>query len=152
MIGNWDHNVYCLDLKDGHKVWERPTDNYLYGAATVGDDVLVQPSCDAMLRWLDRQSGDVRHKLTTDGFIASPPALVDGKLYFGNYKHTFYCVDAASGNIDWTFELPGNVDAAAAVGGGKVVFAATDHRLRCLDYFGRKLWEFAAATRSCPRR
>lgn len=72
------------------------------------------------------------------------PAYADGKLYvgggYGSYE--FYCIDAASGRIDWVFKTGDDGPTAAIVKKGYVVFNTES----CIIYVlkaktGEKVWE-----------
>jgi outer membrane protein assembly factor BamB len=39
----------------------------------------------------------------TDDSVTASPTIVDGVLYVGSWDGTFYAVDAASGDVKWTF-------------------------------------------------
>lgn len=72
------------------------------------------------------------------------PAYADGKLYvgggYGSYE--FYCIDAATGKVDWVFKTGDDGPTAAVVKKGYVVFNTES----CIIYVlkaktGEKVWE-----------
>src|SRR5690349_7021291 len=49
--------------------------------------------------------------------VSASPAIVDGKVYVGDWAGNFYRFDAESGAVDWTYP----VDDASPIGFGRIV-------------------------------
>ena len=72
------------------------------------------------------------------GDLQTSPLLLNGRLFFGNTSGTFYCVDAASGEVVWKFELPENtrlkgIRSAAAGDSASVILGGEDAAVYALD-------------------
>ncbi|MEW6522131.1 MAG: PQQ-binding-like beta-propeller repeat protein [Bacillota bacterium] len=61
------------------------------------------------------------------GSRPAPPVVANGMVYFGTEAGTFYALDATSGEVQWTFDVPnGRIRYPAAVNLGSVYFGAGD--------------------------
>ena len=73
-------------------------------------------------------------KYKTGGPVASSPAVVNGKVYFGSDDYHLYCLDIY-GNLLWKYKTGSYVDSSPAVVNGKVYFGSNDGTIYC---FGSK--------------
>jgi polyvinyl alcohol dehydrogenase (cytochrome) len=48
------------------------------------------------------------HWFTATGDVTATPAVVDGRVYAGDAQGTFWALDQATGDVDWTFSVAGN--------------------------------------------
>ncbi|HEC92120.1 MAG TPA: serine/threonine protein kinase, partial [Candidatus Atribacteria bacterium] len=67
-------------------------------------------------------------KYGTDSNIASSPAVVNGKVYFGSWDGYLYCLDT-NGKLLWKYGTDSNVFSSPAVVNGKVYFGSCDNYL-----------------------
>ena len=75
--------------------------------------------------------------------VTASPSVVDGTVYVGENAGTFYAIDAATGAVEWTFEVPdgnqsyvGKIVSSAAVtevDGTRVVLIAGGSTIYVLD-------------------
>ncbi len=63
-----------------------------------------------------------------EGGAITPPAMLDGLLYFGDRKGNFYCYEIKTGEKVWTLPLRGDIWAAPLLADGKI-YLGTDRRL-----------------------
>jgi polyvinyl alcohol dehydrogenase (cytochrome) len=93
----------------------------------------------------------------TDDVVTATPAVVDGRLYVGDWSGRFYALDAATGEQIWTFQAAtepnvyaGNIVSSAAVtdlDGTPVVVFASGRTLYALDAAdGRPRWSHTVGT------
>lgn len=76
--------------------------------------------------------------------ITSPPLLLGDLLLFGDHAGRLWAVDAASGEVRWTFDTGRPIAAAPAASGG-VVYVAAGQRLYALEArAGLYLWSHTA--------
>lgn len=90
---------------------------------------------------------------TVGGFIASSPAIANGKVYVGSYDYKFYCLDAATGAHIWNYTTGGIVGSSPAVVDSKVYVGSDDDNIYCLDAAsGALLWNYTTGgdVVSCP--
>ena len=63
-------------------------------------------------------------------------------MYVGDLEGKFYCVDAASGKLLWTFETNGEIQAGANFVGDDILVGSHDATLYRLSPEGKKVWQF----------
>ena len=79
-------------------------------------------------------------KYKTGGRVASSPAVVNDKVYFGSWDTYFYCLDT-NGNLLWKYKSSW-IYSSPAVVNDKVYFGSDDDYLYCLDTNGNLLWKY----------
>ncbi len=82
----------------------------------------------------------------TDSLILSCPVVVDGKVYFGS-GHTYYCLNAVTGETIWTCITTGYAEGNPAVENGYIYLVSRDqygvNKIFCLDAdTGQYLWNY----------
>jgi eukaryotic-like serine/threonine-protein kinase len=88
----------------------------------------------------------VKWRFRTGAAVLSSPAVSVGTVYFGSNDHTFYALDAATGQLRWKFATHGRITSSAAVVDGRVYFGSYDGTFYALDATsGALLWKFATA-------
>ena len=57
----------------------------------------------------------------------SSPAVADGKVYLGSWDDKFYCLDAVTGSLIWSYTIGGHIDdSSPAVFEGRVYIGSYD--------------------------
>ena len=65
------------------------------------------------------------------------------KVYAGSYSGVFYCFDAATGDVLWTFHANGPISGSPTIVAGRVYFATLRGETYALDATtGTQLWTF----------
>jgi outer membrane protein assembly factor BamB len=83
-----------------------------------------------------------------DGIDISSPAIVDNKVYFGDIKGNFFCLDSYTGAEVWNRTVPYTIrDSSPAVENGKVYFAGYYHTVEICIYClnstnGEIIWRY----------
>lgn len=132
-FGNSLGYVKCIDKRTHGVRWKYKTDAMLFSRPAVWGDVVIAPTADKRLVWLDKQTGKVRHIYEALGPYVADGVVVDGVLYQGGYK-TFQAWDVKRHRLLWHYDSIGNYcQAAPVVNGNDVVFGAWDTYLRLLD-------------------
>jgi outer membrane protein assembly factor BamB len=73
--------------------------------------------------------------------VYASPAVWRGLVLLGSYDHTFYALDAATGDVRWRFRANGPISGSATVLAGVVYFSTFNERTYALDArTGRQLW------------
>jgi outer membrane protein assembly factor BamB len=87
------------------------------------------PTGEPVVRW--------RYEAIADGRVNSQPAVVDGVVYAGAGDYgkpgVVLALDAATGALRWTTDLPGEAVSSPAVAGGLVYIASVYDGLYALD-------------------
>ena len=87
----------------------------------------------------------------TGGSVASSPAVVDGKVFFGSIDKNVYCLDASTGAWIWQYFTGDTVWSSPAVADGKVFIGSGEmasgaSNVYCLDAStGLKIWNYTAS-------
>jgi hypothetical protein len=82
----------------------------------------------------------------TAEFIPSSPSVMGGRIYFGAYDSTFYCLNATTGKKVFGTALGDDIYSSPAVGASGVFVGCDDGSLYALDpYNGNVLWTNASS-------
>ena len=65
--------------------------------------------------------------------INATPVVAAGAVYIGSEDHSFYSLDAATGELNWSRATGGRILDAAVVANGGVYFASQDGALYAVD-------------------
>ncbi|MEK6270298.1 MAG: PQQ-binding-like beta-propeller repeat protein [Planctomycetales bacterium] len=68
-----------------------------------GGKVYFGSSVDDTVRCLDAITGTVLWSYTTDGPVRIAPSVAEDKVYFGSDDGSAYCLNAATGRLEWKF-------------------------------------------------
>ena len=140
-VGAGDNKVYCLDAATGDFIWSytRPVTGHFHSSPAVAYGNVYIGDCDGNVYCLpqDDPNGDGVIALgeviwicpTTYWGIDSSPAVADGKVYVGSLDHKVYCLDAATGDIIWTYTTGYMVDSSPAVADGRVYVGSYDGKV-----------------------
>ena len=140
-------NIYCIDAKDGKRIWKFPTEKQVfsspsvaYGKVYVGEGLHYDFDCK--LYCIDMGSGELLWSHPTTSHVESSPYITDGKVFFGAGEDGVYCLDAETGDVQWHKEGI-HVDGSPAVWFGAVYFGTAygEGAMYCLDAeTGEELW------------
>jgi outer membrane protein assembly factor BamB/predicted phosphohydrolase len=142
-FGNSLGEIKALSKKSRKVLWSVSLGYSLYATPVYAKGLVIVPTADGELRALSAVDGKEVWTVKTDGPFVADGCVVDGKLYQGGYK-SFYCVDVATGKVDWKFtDINNYCQARPAVTDGKVLFGAWDTNLYCLDrQTGALIWKW----------
>ena len=133
--------LFCLKRQTGEKIWTYKTvekvekNSFAPGfksSPTVTADAIYLGDEEGVFHGIDRATGKGRWKYTTGGEIYSSAAVVEGRILFGSYDNSLYCLDEA-GKFQWKFETQGYVHCAPAVVEGIAFIAGCDEHMRGID-------------------
>jgi outer membrane protein assembly factor BamB len=103
---------------------------------------------------IDLESKKIVWKFDSEGRmkqVFSSPRLAEGRLYVGEGFHddpdcNLYCLDAASGRLQWVFPTTSQTESSACVADGRVYFAAGNEGIYAVAAAtGKKLWQYAGS-------
>jgi outer membrane protein assembly factor BamB len=130
-FGSFDEHLYALDLAKGTLKWKvklapiKTSPSVHDGAVYVGDE-------EGTFHCVDAATGKPRWKFETGGEIVSAANFAAGKIIFGSYDSTLYCL-TPDGKLAWKFKTMGPVNGAPAVVGKRTFVAGCDSSLHVLD-------------------
>jgi outer membrane protein assembly factor BamB len=85
---------------------------------------------------IDAETAAINWRLETDGWVWGGPALVDGRLYFGDLKGSFYAVNAADGAIIWRVQPDGPIAGTPILKDDTIYFATEAGSVYAVDLNG----------------
>lgn len=125
--------IKSLSKLTGKMIWHYSTGYSLYSTPVCAQGSVMVPAVDSVIYSFSAGNGHVRWKVKTGSPVVADGVAADGKLYQGGYK-SFFCIDVASGHVDWRFTDIGNYcQARPAITDGRVIFGAWDTHLYCLN-------------------
>jgi outer membrane protein assembly factor BamB len=155
---NNDCKMFCLDAKDGKKLWEFPTKSHTESTPNIVDGKVYFGAGDDGIYCVDAPSG--KQVWNYPGVhVDTRPVLSGGRLYVGSgvgdiHKTTLLmCLDASTGKENWkipvdlpAFASPSFADGQVFFGIGNGNVATSDERPRgamiCVDAKeGKRIWQ-----------
>jgi outer membrane protein assembly factor BamB len=79
------------------------------------------------------ETNDLLWVASTNYWVESAPAVVDGRVYVTSEDYALYCFDAFSGEVLWTFQAHDVIVTSPTVADGKVYFGSLDMKIYCVD-------------------
>jgi outer membrane protein assembly factor BamB len=133
------------------------------GAIGLGEAVQGSPVIDGNVAFVALSSS--QHSITAFDLITGKPrwsknygdvevtpCILNGRIFFGTTAGTFFCIERATGDMRWKFELPENrtykgIRSSPAADSGVIVFGADDGNVYALDSeTGARRWTFVTGT------
>ncbi|MDP4201378.1 MAG: PQQ-binding-like beta-propeller repeat protein [Bacteroidota bacterium] len=142
-FGNSLGEIKALSKARRKVLWSVSFGYSLYATPVCANGLVIVPTADGELRALSAKNGREVWTVKADGPFVADGCVVDGKLYQGGYK-SFYCVDVATGKVDWKFtDINNYCQARPAIADGKILFGAWDTNLYCLNQqTGALIWKW----------
>ena len=147
--------VYSLDAATGKLRWlsEIPgavasgpvvVNGAIYVSAEYWDE---QTPKTGLVVALDASNGDIIWKYDIPrgswGELMADPVLADGVLYIGSFNGNMYALDAATGELRWSFAAGDVIRWPATVAHGLVYFGSVDRHVYALDSLTGELhWRY----------
>jgi outer membrane protein assembly factor BamB len=144
---NGTGKVYALNAESGRLEWSVPAGGLISYGLDAADNVAYFGSQDGKLYAIDMYSGKLRWALPLDLANNSKvysPVLDSGRIYVGVGDRSIYQVDAASGNVQWTFDgMGGAVVSKPLCRLGYVYAGSQDGYVYALnETTGKLAWKF----------
>ena len=110
------------------------------GPVVTSEQVFATNGQDGIVAY-KRSSGQQQWRLRVPHGVSSTPSISGNKLFFGANDGQFYCVDAMTGNVAWTFPLRSEGLASPLNDSGIVYVLAGNNTLYALaEDTGRQIW------------
>ena len=142
-IGNSLGYIKSINKKSGKVNWTYKTQASLFSRPAVAKNVVIVPTADKRLLWIDKKTGTVVHENNANGPYVADGIIVGNTLYQGGYK-VFQAWDIKSATLKWELnDLKNYCQAAPATYKNDIVFGAWDSYLRKVDMKTGKLdWKW----------
>lgn len=132
-FGNSMGYLRVIDKKKAKLKWEHKTTSMLFSRPAVADKVVILPTGDKRLIWLDKKTGKVLNEVAAEGPYVADGVVADGILYQGGFK-TFQTWDVNTMKLLWEYtDINNYCQAEPFVGRNDIIFGAWDTNLRSLD-------------------
>jgi eukaryotic-like serine/threonine-protein kinase len=160
-------NLYCFDLATKKLQWLYHTEAGIASTPAVADGKLYFLSRDGFFYALEQVGGKLLWRFATKGeqrfgvvggyglpmslgpvpdpwdFYLSSPLVHDGKVYFGSSDRHVYALDAANGELVWSFESDESIHSSPAYAGNKIFIGSWGTKLYALNaQTGKEAWHF----------
>ena len=150
-IGSEDGNFYAIN-PDGSTRWTYSTGAYFdTSTSSVASDGTIYVGTSSTIYALTA-NGTIKwtYQLPTSTTTSSPVALAsvtsaDDTLYLKASNGVLYCLSTATGNLQWTYSVPGTSYAAPTIANDGTVYLGSDNSLfYAINPNGSLKWTFAA--------
>lgn len=130
-VGSFDGAVYAISATSGTLRWRFKTkgDRYfpigeVQSSPAVADGVVYVGARDGYCYALDAKTGVVRWAHDEPQYwVSSSPAVADGRVYYGSSDgDALRALDARTGKLLWSFDVPGRVWSSPTIFGNLVYF------------------------------
>lgn len=132
-FGNSMGYLRVIDKKKAKLKWEYKTTSMLFSRPAVADKVVILPTGDKRLIWLDKKTGKVLNEVAAEGPYVADGVIADGVLYQGGFK-TFQAWNVNTMKLLWEYtDINNYCQAEPFVGQNDIIFGAWDTNLRSLN-------------------
>ncbi|MBQ3324075.1 MAG: PQQ-binding-like beta-propeller repeat protein [Muribaculaceae bacterium] len=132
-FGNSMGYLRVIDKNKAKLKWEYKTTSMLFSRPAVADKVVILPTGDKRLIWLDKKNGKVLNEVAAEGPYVADGVIADGVLYQGGFK-TFQAWGVNTMKLLWEYtDINNYCQAEPFVGQNDIIFGAWDTNLRSLD-------------------
>ena len=138
-VANLRGELYAIGAGDGKVIGWAGLGDAIQGSPTVDGSVVFVALSNSKesLTAYDLVEGKARWKRNY-GDVETSPLLYQQRLFIGNTSGTLYCLERATGDVRWKYELPANtrwkgIRSSPAADEGTVVFGADDGWLYALN-------------------
>jgi outer membrane protein assembly factor BamB len=133
-VGTWDHGIYALNARNGHRRWRFGADDEVNTSAAYWKGTVYIASDGGTLYALDARTGRLRWSAGhAREFFYATPTISYGRVYIGSTDGTMYVYGAKSGKLLWARPLGSYVYGAAAVWKRRVFVGTYDGFFYSLD-------------------
>lgn len=142
-FGNSLGYAKAIEKNTGDVLWTVATGASLFARPVVAGEYVIIPSAAKELLWVNRRTGEVVQRNSSNGAYVADGVSLGDNLYLGGYMKMEKW-DVNSRTLIWRYDSIANYcQAAPVVEGDDVIFGAWDSYLYCLDNKTGKLrWKW----------
>ena len=151
-VGVDNENVYfgnslgyakSVNIASSKVNWSYKTDASLFSRPAVAKNVVIIPTADKRLVWLNKKTGNSEFEWNANGPYVADGIICGNTLYQGGSK-TFQAWDVKKHKLLWSFDSIFNYcQAEPAIDGNSIAFGAWDTYLRLINRSNGKLqWKW----------
>lgn len=149
VAGSADHCVYGIDARSGKLKWKVETGKPCVSAVTIVGNHAFVGAGDGIFRAINIKDGSVAWQTEgIKGYVETKPLVSDGKVVFGDWANTLYCLDGRNGKQLWTWQPPRKNDMHYSPAGvwpvaanGRVFICDPERAMTAIDINnGKQIW------------
>ncbi len=132
-----EEEFYCLDAATGKELWDQKT-GWVWGSATVTDELVFVPCVDGYVMALDASTGHMiwRHRFNMS--VCSEPCVEGDQVIFGSWDNYMIAFDKKTGRVNWQFQGGATDSGVSIIADGRIY-----SKNKCIDArTGELIWEF----------
>lgn len=136
-FGAFDGKLYCLNIKDGKKVWEFATKGKIYSSPAISDGRIYFANFEGKLFCIDQKTG----KKIWDADLGKPtiasPVVFGPRVWIGGKNSKMFCFQTKDGKKLWEYQGPISdygIESTPALDEENLYFGETKGGLICLNW------------------
>ncbi len=150
-ISGCDEIFRAIRVQDGRELYQVPSIAYTAASPALAGDAAYFGTFSNQVVSVSRKERKVlwRYESKESQFpFYSSAAVVGGRVVLGGRDRKVHCLEAATGELLWTFAARARVDSSPVAVGGRIYVGSNDGRFYVLNLEdGKKIWEFNAGAR-----
>lgn len=151
VISCYDGNLYAVNTSTGNERWRTNTGHGTWGSPVIAGGMVFIYDHNGRFYAVDMSTGEERWSAVLGADAVRPsPAVVDNTIFVGGCGYDGYggydvnAIDAASGEILWSFPTGHPVQSSPGVVDGTVFIGSNDQNLYAIDAAsGLERWQFS---------
>ncbi len=144
-FGAFDGKMYCLNTKDGSKVWEYQTSSKVYASPAIAAGRLYFTNYDGNVFCLDAASGKLIWKTALPKNTVASPVVFGPRVWIGCKNAKMYCLKAYDGEILWDYQALDSdfgIEACPAIDKDNIYFGDSSGHFQALNRItGEEVWQ-----------
>ena len=158
-FGSWDHRIYAVNVKNGHKRWSFEGDDQMNTSPAYWNGRIYVASFGGTVYGLSAKTGKMlwnsqsHASLSGREFFYASPTVAYGRVYIGNSDGTMYVYGAKTGKLRWARPLGSYIYGGVAIWKRRVYVGTYDGNFYALDAAtGDVIWQksMPSAVHSSP--
>ena len=141
LVGSYDNNMYTLDAADGSEQSRFETGYYINGATALWKQYMIFGGCDAWVRMVNTEDGQVTDSLKLKAYVPASPAVAGDFAYISDYNGNLYGIEIENGKFKSHRTLievekgdeDGGVVSMPTVTNDAIYVLSGDKKINCID-------------------
>jgi len=150
LVPAYDNKLHAFDPKNGEKIWEFSTDNFLNAQPAISEDrkYLAFGNCGGTL-FIINDLGILYKTVDLESALAASPVIIDDKIYIGSHSDGIFCVSLKTGQVLKSYfsgdEENLNFMASPVSNGDMIYFVGSDDNMYAINGKSMQLSKFFTA-------
>jgi len=146
MFGGCDGFLHMVNLENGKSNYRLEVATYIAGSVTVSDNLAFTGDYDGLFSCIDLDKKEIKWQYDNPSsslpFLASP-AVSGDFVVIGSQDKRMRCFNKNTGELMWSFNAGGRIDASPVIGKNIVIASTMDGMLYLLNLNnGKELWSY----------